>query len=89
MEARVSSGLKLPNWVNTEKIARKPTGSLQFFQKYGGQRLYHMPFSRSPRAKDKFCGIITLKVSCSSENRQGSSENISFVLICVRFFHLT
>lgn len=71
MEARVSSGLQLPNWVNPEKIARKPVGSLQLFRKYGGQRLYHMPVSRCPRAKERLHGLVTLKVSCVSENRQG------------------
>ncbi|KAL1569580.1 Shikimate kinase, chloroplastic [Salvia divinorum] len=72
MEARVSSGLQLPNWVSTEKIARKPAGSLQLFRKYVGQRLYHMPVTRCARAKERFHGFVTLKVSCVSENHKAS-----------------
>ncbi|XP_042021645.1 shikimate kinase, chloroplastic-like [Salvia splendens] len=72
MEARVSSGLQLPNWVSTEKIARKPAGSLQLFRKYGGQRLYHMPVTRCARVKERFHGFMTLKVSCVSENHKAS-----------------
>ncbi|KAH6765518.1 shikimate kinase 1 [Perilla frutescens var. hirtella] len=72
MEARVSSGLQLSNWVNPEKIARKPTGSLQFFLMHGGKRLYHVPVSRCPHAKERFHRFVTLKVSCSAENRKAS-----------------
>ncbi|XP_047967099.1 shikimate kinase, chloroplastic-like [Salvia hispanica] len=72
MEARVSSGLQLPNWVSAEKIARKPAGSLQLFRKYGGQRLYHVPVTRCARAKERFHGFVTLKVSCVSENHKAS-----------------
>ncbi|XP_042025578.1 shikimate kinase, chloroplastic-like [Salvia splendens] len=72
MEARVSSGLQLPNWVSTEKTARKPSGSLQLFRKYGGQRLYHMPVTRCSRAKERFHGFVALKVSCVSENHKAS-----------------
>lgn len=61
--------LPSPTWINPEKIARKPSSSLQFFHKSVDQRLYQMPTSCGVFAKKRFRGFVTLKVSCSSENR--------------------
>lgn len=71
MEARGSSALQLLNWVNPEKFARKSAGSLQFFRRYGVQRSYQMSVYRGPQAKERSHGFLSLKVSCSAENRQG------------------
>lgn len=71
MDARGSSILQLPNWINPKKIARKPASSLQFFQKYGMHRSYHMSVYRGPLAKEQSHGFASLKVLCSAENRQG------------------
>ncbi|KAI3451074.1 hypothetical protein Pfo_007739 [Paulownia fortunei] len=73
METRVSPGLQLPTWINPEKIARKPSSSLQFFQKYGEQRLYRTPATSHLLAKRRrFHGPVILKVLCSSENSPAS-----------------
>ncbi|KAL8551549.1 hypothetical protein ACS0TY_000588 [Phlomoides rotata] len=69
MEIRV---LQSPTWINLEKIARKPTGSLQFFHKSVDQRLYQTPAPCGVLPKKRFRGFVTLKVSCSSENRPAS-----------------
>ncbi|KAK4417301.1 Shikimate kinase, chloroplastic [Sesamum alatum] len=68
MEAKVSGGLQLSNWINPEKIARKPSSSVQFFQKYGERRLFGVPASCNLLTKrGRFRGPVVLKVSCSSE----------------------
>lgn len=72
METRVSLGLQLPKGINLGKIARKPSSSLQFFQKYGEQCLYQMPSSCRLLAKKRFQGLVSLKLSGSSENHPGS-----------------
>lgn len=69
MEIRV---LQSPTWVNMENIARKPSTSLQFFHKSVHQRLYQKPASCGVLAKKESRGLVTLKVSCSSETRPGS-----------------
>ncbi|KAK4394086.1 Shikimate kinase, chloroplastic [Sesamum angolense] len=73
MEAKVSPGLQLPNWINPKKIARKPNSSLQFFQKYGEQQFYRVPASCNLLTKrGRFHGPVVLKVSCSSETSPAS-----------------
>ncbi|KAL3818851.1 hypothetical protein ACJIZ3_004756 [Penstemon smallii] len=69
MEAKVSQGLQLGTWINPQKLARKPSSSLQFPHNYEEQRWDNGPGSCPLRTnKGKLRRTLVLKVSCSSEN---------------------
>ncbi|XP_022844393.1 shikimate kinase, chloroplastic [Olea europaea var. sylvestris] len=70
MEVKVSQGLQLSTWMNLEKTARKPNGSLRFSHKCGEQHCYKkpIPFHLPTRKGRSWQRPLVLKVSCSSEN---------------------
>lgn len=70
MEIKVSQNLQLSTWMNLEKTARKPNGSLRFSQKCVAQHCYKPPVSyHLPTRKGRsWQRPLVLKVSRSSEN---------------------
>ena len=71
MEARVSQSLQLSSWINSDKVVRKPSGSLRFSEKWNEKLRNRIVISchLQPRKANR---RVALKVSCSSHNVQAS-----------------
>lgn len=76
MEAKVLQSLQWPTWMNSENVARKPIGSLYFMQRDSGKgwrnRQTVVSCCLDFRKVTNSQRSVTLKVSCSSQNVQGS-----------------
>ncbi|PHU00627.1 Shikimate kinase, chloroplastic [Capsicum chinense] len=73
MEARVSQSLQLSSWINSDKIVRKPSGSLRLSDKWKDKPRHRIVVSChfQPRKAAYSERGVQLKVSCSSHNVQG------------------
>ncbi|CAK9137409.1 unnamed protein product [Ilex paraguariensis] len=71
MEAKISQSLQWSTLIDSEKIIRKPSGSLRFSQRYKGQQRLQMAEYcnlQSRKAATWLHRPVTLKVSCSAQN---------------------
>lgn len=74
MEARVSQSLQLSSWINSDKVIRKPSGSLRFSVKWNEKPRQRIVVSchLQPRKAAHSDRRVQLEVSCSSHNVQAS-----------------
>ncbi|XP_059624382.1 shikimate kinase, chloroplastic-like isoform X2 [Cornus florida] len=69
MEAKVAQSLPFSSWVDLEKITRKPSSSLQFFQGHGERKKLQILIScdLQPRRSAKWHRPVAFDVSCSCQ----------------------
>lgn len=74
MEAKVLQTLQYPTWIDSEKFARKLSGSVRFSRRMREEKTFQVLFSAHmrPNVASSRRSPDSLKVSCSLKNFPGS-----------------
>ena len=79
METKVAQSMLLSPWTDGERIARGPSGSVQFSRRFREQDKSHVLISAQLQPKTKISNrrrTLSLEVSCSYKNFPGILQNI-------------
>lgn len=79
METKVAQSMLLSPWTDAERIARGPSGSVQFSRRFREQDKSHVLISAQLQPKTKISNrrrTLSLEVSCSYKNFPGILQKI-------------